>query len=132
MPAQSLIAYEDGLYTRLPHRPGFVVPKSLAPYASAAGGGGQAYIPLEPAAVLDDADVLVWGTETPADRGALEDLSVYRSLRAVQNRNLVFTDGVLAGAIYFTSLLSLPYVLDKLVPMLERAVKGDPSTVPAG
>jgi hypothetical protein len=71
----------------------------------------------------------VWGTETPADRGALEELSVYRSLRAVQNGNLVFTDGVLAGAIYFTSLLSLPYVLDELVPLLERAVTGDPSTL---
>jgi iron complex transport system substrate-binding protein len=128
----SLIAYQDGLSTDFLTDLGFVVPKSLDPYASAADGGGQAFIPLEQAAVLDDADVLVWGTETPADRVALEDLGVYRSLRAVQNGNLVFTDGVLAGAIYFTSLLSLPYVLDELVPMLERAVEGDPATVPAG
>ena len=33
--------------------------------------------------------------------------------------------------IYFASPLSLPYVLDELVPRLEAAVAGDPATVPA-
>ena len=36
----------------------------------------------------------------------------------------MFTDGVLAGAIYFISPLSLPYVLDRLTPQLEAAVAG--------
>jgi iron complex transport system substrate-binding protein len=128
----SLIAYQDGLSTDFLTDLGCVVPPSIDDYASDASGGGQAYIPLEQAAVLDDADVLIWGTETDTDRAALEDLSVYRSLRAVQGGNLVFTDDVLAGAICFTSPLSLPYVLDELVPRLERAVAGDPSTRPAG
>ena len=44
--------------------------------------------------------------------------------------NLYYPDGTLAGAIYFTSPLSLPYVLDELVPLLAEAVAGNPSTIP--
>ena len=44
----------------------------------------------------------------------------------------MFTDGETAGAIYFTSPLSLPYVLDSLVPRLETAVEGDPALAPPG
>jgi iron complex transport system substrate-binding protein len=44
----------------------------------------------------------------------------------------VFTDGLSAGAIYFTTVLSLPLVLDKVVPALEQAVAGDgPATAEA-
>lgn len=32
------------------------------------------------------------------------------------------TGGELAGAIYFTTVLSLPYVLDELVPQLAEAL----------
>ena len=40
------------------------------------------------------------------------------TLEAVKDGRLVFTDGVTAGAIYFTSPLSLPFVLEHLVPAL--------------
>ena len=41
------------------------------------------------------------------------------------------TDGALAGG-SFISVLSLPVILDQLVPMLAAAVDGDPATeVPA-
>lgn len=49
----------------------------------------------------------------------------------MQNGNLVFTDTTLAGAIYFSSPLSLPYVLDHLVPKLDAALAGNPETKPA-
>lgn len=49
----------------------------------------------------------------------------------MQNGNLVFTDAMLAGAIYFFSPLSLPYVLDHLVPKLGAALAGNPETKPA-
>ncbi|MGY1744566.1 ABC transporter substrate-binding protein [Blastococcus sp. SYSU D00695] len=124
----SFIAYQDGLSTEFLTDLGFVVPPSIAQYA----GEGQAYIPLERAGVLNDAEVLLWATEAPGDRAALEEQAVYRALEPVQAGRLAFTDQVLAGAIYFTSPLSLPYVLDELVPRLEAAVAGDPSTVPAG
>ncbi len=41
-------------------------------------------------------------------------------LEEVQDGRLVFTDGTTAGAIYFTSVLSLPYVIDELVPASRR------------
>ncbi|WP_029433436.1 iron-siderophore ABC transporter substrate-binding protein [Blastococcus sp. URHD0036] len=123
----SFIAYQDGLSTDFLTDLGFVVPSSIEQFAA----DGQAYIPLEQAGVLNDAEVLVWGTETPEDRPALEEQAVYRTLAAVQAGRLAFTDEVLAGAIYFTSPLSLPYVLDELVPRLEAAVAGDPATLPA-
>ena len=37
----------------------------------------------------------------------------------------VFTGGLLSGAIYFTSVLSLPYVLDTLVPALAETLAGE-------
>ena len=41
-------------------------------------------------------------------------------------------DDPLGGATSFVSVLSLPYLLDGLVPMLSAAVDGDPATeVPA-
>lgn len=50
---------------------------------------------------------------------------LYRNLEEVREGRLVFTDGVSAGAIYFTGVLSLPFVLEQLVPALASAVAGD-------
>ena len=46
----------------------------------------------------------------------------------MQDGKLVFTDGVTAGAIYFTSPLSLPFVLEQIVPAFARR---SPATGPA-
>ena len=44
----------------------------------------------------------------------------------------MFTDGVTAGAIYFTSPLSLPFVLEHLVPALASTIAGNgPATIEA-
>ena len=40
----------------------------------------------------------------------------------------IFLDGTLSAALSFSSVLSLPYVLDELVPQLAAAVDGDPET----
>ena len=48
----------------------------------------------------------------------------FDNLRAVSENRSVYTDGVLAGALYFISPLSLPYVLETLTPQLEAAVAG--------
>jgi iron complex transport system substrate-binding protein len=51
----------------------------------------------------------------------------------VQSGDLVFTDGLSAGAIYFTSVLSLPLVLEEVVPALATVVAGaGPATAAAG
>jgi iron complex transport system substrate-binding protein len=120
------IAYQDGLSTDFLTDLGFVVPKELDRFQ----GEGQAEIPLEQLDVLNTADVLLWGTEKPADRTALEQEKLYRELDRVKDGHLVFTDGVTAGAIYFTSLLSLPYVVDRLVPAFADTLAGQgPSTI---
>lgn len=122
------IAYQEGLSTEFLTDLGFGVPAELDRFVTE--DGGQAYIPLEQLSVLDTADVLIWGTETPEDRDALEEEDLYLDLAAVEDDRLVFTDGVTAGAIYFSSPLSLPFVLDGLVPALERALGGDgPATI---
>jgi iron complex transport system substrate-binding protein len=65
---------------------------------------------------------MVFATEKAGDIGALEQIPTFGKLDAVQGNRAVFTDGTLAGAIYFTSPLSLPYVLERLTPALARAV----------
>jgi iron complex transport system substrate-binding protein len=121
------IAYQNGLSTAFLTDLGFTVPPEIDAFESE---GGQAFIPLEQLAVLDHADVLLWATESPDDRAALEAEPVYTTLEEVEAGRLVFTDGLTAGAIYFTSPLSLPFVLDQLVPALSAALAGDgPSTV---
>ena len=122
------IAYQDGLSTDFMTKLGFVVPDDIDAYVPA-DGGGQASIPLENLSVLNAADVLIWGTEGPGDRAELEKEAVYDALEPVEDGNLVFTDGVTAGAIYFTSVLSLPYVIDKLAPALDEALDGTPATI---
>ncbi|OBF28296.1 iron ABC transporter substrate-binding protein [Mycobacterium sp. ACS1612] len=74
------------------------------------------------AAVLDDADVLIWTTESDDEQTALLADPVVAKLRAtVGNRN-VFTGKELSGAIAFASTLSYPVVADKLPPMISKAL----------
>ncbi|CAN5723134.1 ABC transporter substrate-binding protein [soil metagenome] len=122
------IAYQDGLSTEFLSDLGFVVPSEITEFAESEMV--QAQIPLEQLDVLNVADVLIWGTESPEDRSGLEEEPLYRALEPVEDDRLVFTDGTTAGAIYFTSLLSLPYVLDRLVPALADALGGKgPATI---
>lgn len=123
------IAYQSGLSTAFLTDLGFVVPPEVGTFAPP-GDSTQAFIPLEKLGTLNAGKVLIWATETPQARTDMEAQPLYRALRPVKQGNLVFTDGELAGAIYFTTPLSLPLVLDRLVPLLEKAVAGDPETTP--
>jgi len=125
----SAIAYQDGLSTEFLTDLGFEIPAVLDDFESE---GGQAYIPLEQLGVLDESEVLLWATEAPADRTALEAEPLYKGLEEVRDGKLVFTDGITAGAIYFTSPLSLPLVLEHLVPGLASTIAGEgPATIDA-
>jgi iron complex transport system substrate-binding protein len=118
------IAYQDGLSTAFLTDLGFVVPPEIDAFHREEDGS-QAFIPMEQLPVLDTADLLIWGTEKAEDRTALEAEPLYDALEEVRNGDLLFTDGLTAGAIYFTSVLSLPFVLDHLVPALEKVVGGE-------
>ena len=64
-------------------------------------------------------------TEKPSDIAALKKTPTFDKLAAVSERRSVYTDATLAGAMYFISPLSLPYVLEHLTPQLEAAVAGE-------
>jgi iron complex transport system substrate-binding protein len=83
--------------------------------------GGRAQIPLTAlATALADADVVIWTTESdPEQAGLLANPDI----AAVQGKS-VFTTRELAGAIAFSSPLSLPVVADQLPPLLVRALTG--------
>ena len=119
------IAYQDGLSTDFLTDLGFTIPADIDAYAPDDSSGGQAYIPVENLDVLNAADVLIWGTESDDDITALEAQPFVTAIEAMKNDKVVYTDGITAGAIYFTSPLSLPYVLDSLVPALADAVAGN-------
>ncbi|MEX0428621.1 hypothetical protein AB3X52_13400 [Nocardioides sp. DS6] len=84
---------------------------------------------------LLDSEVLVWLLDHPAsDTKKLHDGTVYDRQRTVKQGREVLVDqsSDYGNAISFVSPLSLPYVLDRLVPQLAAAVDGDPTTaVPA-
>lgn len=113
------IAYQDGLSTDFLTDLGFVVPKELDAFAS---DEAQAYIPVEKLDVLDAGKVLIWATEDDKAKAELEKNKLFGRLEAVQAGRSLYTGGELAGAIYFSTVLSLPYVLDQLVPQLEKAL----------
>ncbi|MBB2892481.1 ABC transporter substrate-binding protein [Flexivirga oryzae] len=115
----SLIAYPEGLGTEFLADLGFEVPSDIDKYVRE---GEQAYIPVEQIHVLNSAEVLIWATEKPSDLAALQKVPGFSNLDAVKSGRSVYTGGELSGAIYFSSPLSLPYVVDKLTPKLTKAL----------
>jgi iron complex transport system substrate-binding protein len=107
---------------------GFALPKGLVE-ATGQGFGGNI---SEEAVDLLDGDVIIWldARDVEGLGGPLYDgLAVHTEGREV---HLSSFDDPLGGATSFVTVLSLPYLLDGLVPMLAAAVDGDPSTpVPA-
>lgn len=113
----STIAWPNGLGTDFLTDLGFVIPASLDSYVN--DEEAQAQIPGKDASVLNDAKLLVWGTDTE-DGSDIENDKVLKKLDAVKDGRSLFTGEPLTSAIYFSSILSLPYVLDQLVPRLEK------------
>jgi len=79
---------------------------------------------------LADLDALVWNFYTPDGRPALESDSIYQQLDvATEGRAvLVGPEDTISEAIGHNSALSLPLVLDAMVPKLAAAIDGDPVT----
>jgi iron complex transport system substrate-binding protein len=116
-----IYVYPDGLNTDFLTMLGFTINPKLTPLIEREGE--QVAVSAERVGVLD-ADVIVFATEQPSDVAALKKVPTFDTLGAVADRRAVYTDGTLAGAIYFISPLSLPYVLERLTPQLEAAVAG--------
>ena len=74
--------------------------------------------------MLNDAEVLVWTTDVDGDGVDIQQDKILGKLDAVKEGRSVYTGDELASAIYFSTILSLPYVLDRLVPELEKVLPG--------
>jgi iron complex transport system substrate-binding protein len=99
---------------------GFTVADSITPFAR----DDRAIIPLDQIGpVLDAADVLVWSTESDAEVAALLADPKIAALRATKENRNVFTSKELAGAMAFSSVLSLPVVTQQLPPLLAKALR---------
>ena len=118
----SVIAWPAGLGTGFLTDLGFTIPKSFAKFVD--DEVAQAQISAKDVGVLNDAEVLVWGTDVAGDGVDIQQDKILGKLDAVKEGRSVFTGDELASAIYFSTILSLPYVLDRLVPELEKVLPG--------
>jgi len=72
---------------------------------------------------LIDADVIAIYPSSPEAKAELEGLRTFQSLNGVKAGGVVFLDDALANGVNSPTLLSIPFVLDKLTPMLAQATK---------
>lgn len=118
-----------GVYTREDIRPqllavmGLTTPEAITEVAEL----GQFAIDVSQERLdLVEADVLIWLADDNRER--IENLALRPSLTAFQEGREVFADNLLVGAFSHGSLLSLPYALTRLEPMIAAAIDGDPAT----
>lgn len=105
---------------------GFIVPAELEQFIGPDEFGGNV---SEERLDLLDTDVLVW-LATPTTRAELDKNPVYSNLAVKkEGREVMITEGEpIYDATSFITPLSLPFLLDGLVPKLTAAVDGDPAT----
>lgn len=104
---------------------GFELPADIA---KVVGDQSFATISSEQLGLLDT-DVLVWLLDSPSQRKTIETHPLYRNLTAPREGRDVFVEpDPFGAALSFSTVLSLPFLLDEFVPQLDAAVDGDPQT----
>ncbi|WP_061289305.1 iron-siderophore ABC transporter substrate-binding protein [Herbidospora cretacea] len=106
---------------------GFSLPEDLD---SVIGDKFGASISKERADLLDQ-DLIIWTVpDTTKDVETLHKDEVYKDMKVTKEGREVFVgESTNYGVAFsFVTVLSLPYVLDRLVPQLAQAVDGDPAT----
>jgi iron complex transport system substrate-binding protein len=103
---------------------GFVIPPDFDEIA------GDAFFASFSAEELEllDLDTVVWIVGDDLALDAILELPLRQSLAFATEGREVFANFELSGAFSFSSPLSIPYLLDELVPKLAAAVDGDPAT----
>ncbi|MGQ0519573.1 MAG: iron-siderophore ABC transporter substrate-binding protein [Actinomycetota bacterium] len=99
---------------------GFKVPAALDEIA-----GDQFFGTVSPERLdVLDTDVLVWDQLQYVEGGpaAIKSDPLVQQLAVMKDGRAVFLEGDLENAFAFNSVLSLPFVLDRLVPMLDGVV----------
>lgn len=102
---------------------GFVLPEEIAALTE---DGTFSFLSAEQINLLDR-DLIVWvnGQDDPSN---IVEFPLRETLAAVGEGREVYCDKVLTAAFSIQSLMSYNYLLDQLVPEIEAAVDGDPST----
>lgn len=121
---------ETGAFIGADTRARFLVELGFRPNEAVAAlsGVNDFYAPLSPEDLSPlDADLLLWVSsyDTSPD---LVALPMRRTLEACEEGREVFAGGVLAAALSFGSVLSLPFALDQLEGDIAAAIDGDPAT----
>lgn len=99
---------------------GFEIPAEIAKLS---GDKDGATISDERIELLDN-DLLVWNMGfNPEIRKDLDEMKVYQRLPVVKDGRVVYVDDpVASAALTWSTVLSIPYALDQVLPQLEQAV----------
>lgn len=124
--------FEGVIYARGPKEPhgkvlgelGFSYPPEVE--ALIPGDNVLAELSFEQLELLDTADVLIVGDFEGT--GELTSDPLYESLEVVASGRVVPGAEPVEGALYWATVASLPFAIERLVPMLAAAIDGDPST----
>ena len=101
---------------------------STPPAIDAAGPETAFWVPFSEEQIdVIDTDLVVWILGS-GDPERIRGMALRERLAAHEEGREVFADYLLSGAFSFATPLSLNYMLDRLVPLIEAAVDGDPST----
>lgn len=76
-----------------------------------------------------ESDVLFWVISNQKALDNIKSLPLRKSMKTHKEGREVLVDELLTGAFSHATILSLPYALDALVPLIENAVDGNPKTV---
>jgi iron complex transport system substrate-binding protein len=108
---------------------GFVVPEE---FTELAGDSFYADLSVERLDLLET-DVLVWDqlSFTEGGRETIETEPLIRRLDVMQDGRAIFLEGAVEDAFGWNTVLSIPFALKEIVPMLERAVE-DPTEETTG
>jgi iron complex transport system substrate-binding protein len=117
-----IYVYPPGLGTEFLTYLGFEINPKLKPLVEAEGE--QVTVSTERMDVLE-ADTAVFACDEPGSVPKLKQVPTFDRLPVIAENRAVYTDPTLAGAIYFNTALSLPYVLDHLTPELVKALAGE-------
>jgi iron complex transport system substrate-binding protein len=116
-----IYSYPDGLNTEFLTYLGLEIEPRVT--ALAEREGEQVGISPERLDVIDS-DIALFATEARDDIAALLRIPTFTRLSSVSENRAVYTDGTLAGAMYFMTPLSLEYVVERLPQELARAAAG--------
>ena len=112
----SIFVYQEGLSTQFLTDLGLVFPAVIDEYAT---DEFTANIPKEDLVdALEVADVVVWLTTSDEEQEKLLADPIIQRLRSTQEDSNIFTGLEIGGAVNFSTVLSLPWLADQLVPQL--------------